>query len=142
MSVREHHTAAEWAKEIKYLVDTSYPGKEKIILVMDNPFPAQEARRIARKLEIHYTPKHGSLLDMAGIELNVMTKQCLSQRIADIEELRQELAKRTATMQAQASTGTLQRAMPRRNCYPSIQSSRHQFQNRELICLNINVLLH
>ncbi len=55
-------------------------------------FPAQEARRIARKLEIHYTPKHGSWLDIAEIELNVMTRQCLSRRIADINELRQELA--------------------------------------------------
>ena len=55
-------------------------------------FPAREARRIARKLEIHYTPKHGSWLDMAEIELNVMTRQCLSRRIADIGGLRQELA--------------------------------------------------
>jgi len=55
-------------------------------------FPAQEARWIARKLEIHYTPKHGSWLDMAEIELNVMSRQCLSRRIADINELRQELA--------------------------------------------------
>ena len=84
-------------------VDTSYPDKQKIILVMDNlnthaiasmykTFPAQEARRIARKLEIHYTPKHGSWLDMAEIELNVMTRQCLSRRISDINKLRHELA--------------------------------------------------
>ena len=99
VSVREHRTAADWADEIKYLVDTSYPDKQKIILVMDNlnthaiaslykAFPAQEARRTARKLEIHYTPKHGSWLDMAEIELNVMTRQCLTRRIADINELR------------------------------------------------------
>lgn len=103
VSVREHRTATDWAEEIMYLGDTSYPDKEKIILVMDNlntqaiaslykTFPAQEVRRIARKLEIHYTPKHGSWLDMAEIELNVMTRQCLSRRKADIEELRQELA--------------------------------------------------
>lgn len=103
VSVREHRTAADWAEEIKYLVDISYPDKQKIILVMDNlnthaiaslykAFPAQEARRIAKKLEIHYTPKHGSWLDMAEIELNVMTRQCLIRRIADIDELRQELA--------------------------------------------------
>ena len=54
-------------------------------------FPAREAHRIARKLEIHYTSKHGSWLDMAEIELNVMTRQCLTRRIADIKELRQEL---------------------------------------------------
>lgn len=55
-------------------------------------FPAPEARRIAKKLEIHYTPKHGDWLDIAEIELNVMTRQCLSWRIADIVLLRQELA--------------------------------------------------
>ena len=103
VSVRERRTAADWAEEIKYLVDTGYPDKQKIILVMDNlnthgiaslykTFPAQEARRIARKLEIHYTPKHGSWLNIAEIELNVMTRQCLSRRIADIDRLRQELA--------------------------------------------------
>ena len=78
VSVREHRTTADWAEETKYLVDTSYPDKQKIILVMDNlnahaiaslykTFPAEEARWIARKLEIHYTPKHGSWLDMAEI---------------------------------------------------------------------------
>lgn len=103
ISGREHRTATDWAEEIKYLVDTSYPDKQKIILVTDNlnthaivslykTFPAHEARRIAGKLEIYYAPKHGSWLDMAEIELNVMTRQCLSQRIAGINELRQELA--------------------------------------------------
>ena len=103
VSVREHRTAIDWAEEIKYLVEVSYPDSEKIVLVMDNlnthalaslykAFPASEARRIARKLEIHYTPKHGSWLNIAEKELNVMTRQCLSQRISDIEKLRQELS--------------------------------------------------
>lgn len=103
VSVREHRTAVDWAEEIRYLADVSYADRDKIILVMDNlnthahsslykAFPAQEARRIAKKLEIHYTPKHGSWLDIAEIELNVMTRQCLSRRIAEIELLRQELA--------------------------------------------------
>lgn len=85
VSVCEHRTTADWVEEIRYLVDISYSDKQKIILVMDNlnthaiaslykTFPAQEARRIARKLEIHYTPKHGGWLDMAEIELNVMTR--------------------------------------------------------------------
>ena len=102
VSVREHRTAKDWAEEIRYLTDVSYPDKEKIILVMDNlnthaiaslykTFPAAEARRIARKLEIHYTPKHGNWLNIAEIEINVMTRQCLSRRIADIEKLRPEL---------------------------------------------------
>ena len=103
VSVREHRTALDWAEEIKYLVDISYPNYDKIILVMDNlnthaisslykAFPAPEARRIIRKLEIHYTPKHGSWLNIAEIELNVMTRQCLSRRIELIDSLRQELA--------------------------------------------------
>lgn len=101
-SVREHRTATDWAEEIKYLVDTMYPHVEKITLVMDNlnthkpsslykTFEPGEARRILRKLEIHYTPKHGSWLDIAETELNVMTRQCLSRRINSIENLRKEL---------------------------------------------------
>ena len=101
-SVREHRTATDWAEEIKYLVDEMYPNVEKVVLVMDNlnthkpaslykAFKPDEARRILRKLEIHYTPKHGSWLDIAEIELNVMTRQCLSRRIDSIEKLRNEL---------------------------------------------------
>ena len=103
VSVREHRTAVDWAEEIKYLVDEMYPDVEKIILVMDNlnthkpaslykKYPPEEARRIIKKLEIHYTPKHGSWLDIAEIELNVMTRQCLSRRIDNIDTLRNELA--------------------------------------------------
>lgn len=103
ISVREHRTAVDWAEEIKYLVDVMYPNAEKIVLVMDNlnthkpaslykKYPPEEARRIIKKLEIHYTPKHGSWLDIAEIELNVMTRQCLSRRIESIDKLRSELS--------------------------------------------------
>ena len=103
VSVREHRTAIDWAEEIRYLVDEMYPDAQKIILVMDNlnthkpaslykVFPPEEARRIIKKLEIHYTPKHGSWLDIAEIELNVMTRQCLSRRIASIDVLRSVLS--------------------------------------------------
>lgn len=103
VSVREHRTAFDWAEEIKYLTDVMYPDAEKIILVMDNlnthkpaslykRYPAAEARRIIKRLEIHYTPKHGSWLDIAEIELNVMTRQCLSRRIDNISKLRDELS--------------------------------------------------
>ena len=102
-SVHEHRTAIDWAMEIKYLSDEMFPDAKKIILVMDNlnthkaaslykAFPPSEARRIIKRLEIHYTPKHGSWLDMAEIELNVMTRQCLSRRIENIAKLREELA--------------------------------------------------
>lgn len=103
VSVREHRTAKDWAEEIKYLSDVMYPNAEKIILVMDDlnthapsslykAFTPEEARRIIKRLEIHYTPKHGSWLDIAEIELNVMTRQCLSRRISSIENLQRELS--------------------------------------------------
>ena len=103
VSVREPRTAKDWAEEMKYLSDVMYPDAEKIILVMDNlnihnpaslykAFPPDEARRIIKRFEIHYTPKHGSWLDIAEIELNVMTRQCLSRRIASIEHLQKELS--------------------------------------------------
>ena len=103
VSVREHRTALDWAEEIKYLSDVMYPNAEKIILVMDNlnthkpaslykRYPADEARRIIKRLEIHYTPKHGSWLDIAEIELSALTIQCLlDRRIPSIEDLNQIL---------------------------------------------------
>lgn len=101
-SVRKSRTAADWAEEIKYLLTICYPGSEKIILVMDNlnthvisslykKYPAPEARSYAKKLDIHYTPKHGSWLNIAEIELNVMTRQCLARRLDSIGKVRQEL---------------------------------------------------
>ena len=96
-------TYIDWAHDIKYLSDEMFPEAEKIILVMDNlnthkaaslykAFPPAEARRIIKRLEIHYTPKHGSWLDMSEIELNVITRQCLSRRIATIDKLKSELS--------------------------------------------------
>lgn len=103
VSVREHRTKKDWAEEIKYLLTEVYPDNEKIILVMDNlnthtkaalyeNFPAEEAAAPANRLEIHYTPKHGSWLNIAEIELNAMTRQCLDRRIDNIEDLRRELS--------------------------------------------------
>ena len=102
VSVHGHRTAIEWAEEIKYLSDIMYPAAKKIILVMDNlnthkisslykAFHPAEARRITKRLEIHYTPKHGSWLNIAEIELNIMTRQCLQRRIDDIALLHSEL---------------------------------------------------
>jgi hypothetical protein len=114
VSVRERRTAVDWAEEIQYLVDVSYPDAEKIVLVMDNlnthalaslykAFAPEAARRIARRLEIHYTPKHGSWLNMCEIELNVMTRQCLSRRINNIATLRYELAKWESNRNSEAA---------------------------------------
>ena len=103
VSVRERRTRLDWAMEVRYILTGVYPDKEKIILVMDNlnthtkaslyqAFPAAEAAALANRLEIHYTPKHGSWLNIAEIELNAMTRQCLDQRVDDIDILRRELS--------------------------------------------------
>jgi transposase len=102
VKVTDHHTQVDWAHVIKDLVDEHYPEKKKIVLVMDNlnthkisslyvAFKPEEARRIAERLEIHYTPKHGSWLDMAEIEIGVMARQCLDRRIPDQDSLKQEI---------------------------------------------------
>jgi hypothetical protein len=103
ISVTERRTKIDWAHCIKELVDVHYPRAERIVLVMDNlnthtpaalyeAFAPAEARRIARKLEIHYTPKHGSWLNMAEIELSVLARQCLGdRRIPDREALAGEV---------------------------------------------------
>ncbi len=100
--VEETRTAVDWAEKMRYLVDVIEPDARKIVLVMDNlnthsiaslykAFPPEEARRIARKLEVHYTPKYGSWLDIAEIAINIMTRGCLDRRIPDIKMLRYEL---------------------------------------------------
>lgn len=102
-SVTAHRTSVDWAHQIRELVDVHYPEAEGIRLVMDNlnthtvaslyeAFPAEEARRLAQKLEIHYTPKHGSWLNIAEIELSAMTRQCLNRRIPDRATLTSEVA--------------------------------------------------
>jgi len=102
ISVTERRTKIDWAHCVKDLVDLHYPEAERVVLVMDNlnthtpaalyeAFVPAEARRIARKLEIHYTPKHGSWLNMAEIELSVLARQCLNQRIPDQQTLAEEV---------------------------------------------------
>jgi transposase len=103
VDVTEQRTKVDWAHQIKELVDQRYPEAEQIVLVMDNlnthtpaslyeAFDPREARRLAEKLEIHYTPKHGSWLNMAEIELSVLSRQCLDRRVADFETLEIEVA--------------------------------------------------
>jgi hypothetical protein len=102
VKVREHRTAVDWAQDMKELLDVDYPDAEKVILVCDNlnthspasfykAFPPQEARRLLNRLEIHYTPKHGSWLNIAEIELSTLTMQCLDRRIPDLQTLCQEI---------------------------------------------------
>jgi len=102
VTVSTRRTRQDWAHVLRDLVDVQFPDAQHIILVMDNlnthdfsslyeTFEPQEARRIREKLEIHYTPKHGSWLNMAEIELAVLSGQCLDRRIGQEAELRQEV---------------------------------------------------
>ena len=102
VEVRERRTKVDWAHVIKKLVDEDYPDRDRSVLVMDNlnthklsslyeAFEPAEARRIAERLEIHYTPKHGSWLNMAEIEIGVLARQCLDRRIANQDILRGEV---------------------------------------------------
>jgi len=102
LKATEQRTKVDFAHFIRDLCDGPYQQAEKLVLVMDNlnthslaslydAFPPAEARRLVEKLEIHHTPKHGSWLDMAEIQLSVLARQCLDQRIGSLDELRQIL---------------------------------------------------
>jgi hypothetical protein len=96
VTVTARRTAVDWAHCIKDLVDVRYPDAERVVLVLDQlnthttaslyeAFAPTEAKRLADRLEIHHTPKHGSWLNMAEIEFSVLVRQCLGQRLATIE---------------------------------------------------------
>jgi len=99
----EHRTKIDWAQRVKWVLDNQYPDADKVVLVMDNlnthvisslyeAFPPEEAFRLAQRLEIHYTPKHGSWLDIAEIELSALAVQCLGdRRIPSIKALNRAL---------------------------------------------------
>jgi hypothetical protein len=100
--VSAQRTRIDWAHCIKELVDIHYPAAARIVLVMDQlnthspaslyeAFPPREAKRLADKLEIHYTPKHGSWLNMAEIELSVLQRQCLDRRLGNQATLEREV---------------------------------------------------
>lgn len=102
VKVTERRTMVDWAEAIRELVDVHYPEAEQIVLVMDNlnthklaslyeAFGPEQARRIAERFEVHHTPKHGSWLNVAEIELSVLSRQCLDRRIESAEELWKEL---------------------------------------------------
>ena len=102
LEVTERRTAGDFAHQMRWLVDEAYPDISVVRLVLDNlnthrmaslyqTFPAEEARRIAKRLEFHYTPKHGSWLNMAEIEFSVFSRSCLGQRLPDEESLWREV---------------------------------------------------
>lgn len=101
VKVTKRRTKKDWAECIGQLVDELYPQADRIVLVMDNlnthknaslyeAFEPVEAKRLADKLEIHYTPKHGSWLNMAEIEISILSRQCLAERMDNISRLDSE----------------------------------------------------
>jgi hypothetical protein len=104
VAVTTQRTMKDFAHQMRWLVDEGFPEARRVRVVMDNlnthkaaslyeTFAPQEARRILRKLEFHYTPKHGSWLNIAEIELSVFSRQCLDRRIGDEESLKREIKK-------------------------------------------------
>ncbi len=102
VAVTERRTMKDFAQQMRWMADTAYPAADKIRVVLDNlnthrtaslyqAFSPEEARRIARRLEFHYTPKHGSWLNMAEIEFSVLGRRVLRRRIADEETLSQQV---------------------------------------------------
>jgi DDE superfamily endonuclease len=96
-------TRLDWARQVQRLLTVDYPDAQKVVLVMDNlnthtigslyeAFPPEQAFALAQRLEIHYTPKHGSWLNIAEIELSALTGQCLDRRVDDLDVLNTELA--------------------------------------------------
>lgn len=112
VNARKRRTMIDWAAEMRILLEEDYPDAEKVILVCDNlnthkvasfyeAFPPEQARKLRDRLEIHYTPVHGSWLNIAECELSAMTVQCLGRRIPDLKTLRHQIKvwarKRNAT---------------------------------------------
>ena len=133
-----HRTSEDWACQMKWLIDDVYSDAEKIVLVMDNlnthtiasfykVFSPEEAFRLAQKLEIHYTPKHGSWLDIAEIELSALTIQCLlGERIPNVESLNEILSswslKRNSSQKGVSWHFTTENARTRlKHLYPEIK---------------------
>jgi hypothetical protein len=137
VAVTEHRCRGDWARFIKSLAEGRYRKAERLVLVMDqlnthslaslyDAFPPEEAKRLADRLEIHYTPKHGSWLNMAEIELSALARQCLSRRIAQRDTLQRQIeqwqCQRNSAGTAVDWRFTTQDARIKlRRLYPSIQ---------------------
>ena len=138
VTVSERRTRLDFAHCIRDLVDVHYPEADRIVLVLDNlnthtsaslyeAFPPAEARRLAEKLEIHYTPKHGSWLDMAEIELAALAGQCLDRRLPDRATLEREVQAWEAARNAASTTidwrfTTADARIKLKHLYPSFES--------------------
>jgi DDE superfamily endonuclease len=140
VKVTQRRTSQDWAYFIRELVDVHYPQAEKLVLVMDNlnthtpsslyqTFAPAEARRLLQKLEIHYTPVHGSWLNMAEIELSALARQCLSRRIGTQQELEREVQAWQDRRNAEAITvnwrfTTADARIKLKRLYPSLEKKK------------------
>ena len=138
IEVTEQRTAIDYAYQMKYLVDERYPLADKIRVIQDQlnthvkaslykAFEPEEAKRIADKLEFHYTPKHGSWLNMAEIELSVLNRQCLNRRLPDQDTLKLEIAAWAEERNQQSRSvdwrfTTADARIKLKRLYPSIQT--------------------
>lgn len=136
--VTEHRTAVDWANEIRDLLEVRYPDAVRVRLVCDNlnthgmgslyeAFPPPQAHRLASRLELHHTPKHGSWLNIAEIELSVLTMQCLDRRIPDLETLTKETQqweqrRNAAQKGVDWQFSTLDARIKLKRLYPQMQS--------------------
>lgn len=137
VKVTDRRTAVDWATCMRELVDVHFPDAERITVVLDNlnthlpaslyaAFEPAEAKRLWDKLEFHYTPKHGSWLNMAEIELSILSRQCLDRRIGDQETLAAEVAAWEAERNGSGATvnwrfTTVDARIKLKHLYPSIE---------------------
>jgi DDE superfamily endonuclease len=137
VAVTEQRTQLDYAQQMKWLVDEAFPDACQIRVVQDNlnthvkaalykAFSPSEARRILNRLSFHYTPKHGSWLNMAEIELSVLSRQCLERRIPDVDTLKAEVAASTSGRNAKANRvdwrfTTQDARIKLKHLYPSIE---------------------
>ena len=137
IQVEKQRRRIEWAEVMKYLADELYPEAESIIVVMDNlnthtpaafyqKYEPEEARRLVQRFEFHFTPKHGSWLNMAEIELSALARQCLDRRLPDIETLLREVQawqdhRNSEVVKVQWQFTTADARIKLRHLYPRIQ---------------------
>jgi hypothetical protein len=136
-AVADHCRRVDWAHFIRSLLEGRYREAEKLVLIMDplnthspaslsEAFPPEEAKRLADRIEIHHTPKHGSWLNMAEIELSALGRQCLSRRIARQDTLKRQIAawedrRNACTTRVQWQFTTQEARIKLRSLYPSLQ---------------------
>ncbi len=136
VAVTAHRTKHDWAHFLREVADEHYPTAERIVLVLDNlnthgpasfyeAFPPAEARRLTQRFEFHYTPKHGSWLNVAEIEFSVLARQCLATRLPDHETLVGEVnawlnARNAATTRIEWHFTTADARIKLRRLYPSL----------------------